>query len=93
MIKESHILHCSVKNSVWFGFTILVWVIFQVAMKLTPERSKFYETLALGNSSADMERFVVEFSPILEENHNFLVSSTECPVLLLLFFAMLHHLS
>ena len=46
-------------------------------MKLVPERTKFYETLALGNSAADMERFVTEFSPILEENHNFLVSSTE----------------
>jgi len=64
-------------------------------MKLVPERSKFYETLALGNSSADMERFVAEFSPILEENHKFLVSSTDIlmPVLLLLFFAKLHHLS
>lgn len=43
-------------------------------MKLVPERTKFYETLALGNSSEDMERFVVEFSPILEENHKYLVS-------------------
>jgi len=47
---------------------------FTVALKLTPERSKFYETLALGNSSADIERFVAEFSPILEENHKFLQS-------------------
>ncbi|KAG0626811.1 hypothetical protein M758_2G153500 [Ceratodon purpureus] len=47
---------------------------FTVAMKLVPERSKFYETLALGNSTADMERFVTEFSPILEENHKFLKS-------------------
>jgi hypothetical protein len=46
-------------------------------MKLVPERTKFYETLALGNSTADMERFVAEFSPILEENHKFLVSSFE----------------
>lgn len=43
-------------------------------MKLTPDRSRFYETLALGNSSADIERFVAEFSPILEENHKFLQS-------------------
>lgn len=43
-------------------------------MKLVPERTKFYETVALGNSTADMERFVTEFSPILEENHKFLVS-------------------
>lgn len=43
-------------------------------MKLVPERSKFYETLALGNSTADMERFVTEFSPILAENHEFLVN-------------------
>lgn len=43
-------------------------------MKLVPERAKFYETLALGNSSEDMERFVAEFSPILEENHKYLVS-------------------
>ncbi|XP_024401436.1 glycolipid transfer protein 1 [Physcomitrium patens] len=47
---------------------------FTVAMKLVPERSKFYETLALGNSTADMERFVTEFSPILAENHEFLKS-------------------
>lgn len=62
-------------------------------MKLVPERSKFYETLALGNSSADMERFVAEFSPILEENHKFLVSSTEflCLLPLILFFAKFHH--
>lgn len=47
---------------------------FSVAMKLVPERTKFYETLALGNSTVDMERFVAEFSPILEENHKFLKS-------------------
>lgn len=66
----------------------------QVAMKLVTDRAKFFETLALGNSSPDMERFVVEFSPILEENHKFLVSSIESvwPVLLLLFFAKLHHI-
>lgn len=44
-------------------------------MKLVPERGTFYETLALANSTTDMERFVAEFSPFLEENHKFLVSS------------------
>jgi hypothetical protein len=47
---------------------------FTVAMKLVPERGTFYETLALANSTTDMERFVAEFSPFLEENHKFLQS-------------------
>ncbi|GMH19929.1 hypothetical protein Nepgr_021770 [Nepenthes gracilis] len=46
-----------------------------VAMKLAPDRNKFMEVLGgAGNVKADIEKFLATFSPILQENHQFLAS-------------------
>lgn len=46
----------------------------QVAMKLAPDRKKFMEVIGgSGDINADMEKFCATFSPLLEENHKFLV--------------------
>ena len=52
----------------------------QVAMKLAPDRKKFMEVIGgSGDIYADIEKFCTSFSPLLEENHKFLV---RCLVLL-----------
>ncbi len=43
-------------------------------MKLIPDRKKFLELLGSGNLDEDMQSFVSNFSPLLAENHAFLVS-------------------
>lgn len=46
----------------------------QIAMKLAPDRKKFMEVIgSTGDINADMEKFCATFSPLLEENHKFLV--------------------
>jgi len=56
---------------------------FQVAIKLAPDRKKFMEIISgSGNINADIEKFCSTFSPLLEENHKFLVSSVQTIVLL-----------
>lgn len=43
-------------------------------MKLAPDRKKFMEVIGgTGDVIADIEKFCSEFSPLLEENHKFLV--------------------
>ena len=43
-------------------------------MKLAPDRKKFMEVIGgTGDINADMEKFCAAFSPLLEENHKFLV--------------------
>lgn len=47
----------------------------QVALKLMPDRKKFYDMLGGdGTLDEDIEQFVTKFSPVLGENHKFLVS-------------------
>ncbi|KAL6954538.1 Glycolipid transfer protein 1 [Sarracenia purpurea var. burkii] len=47
----------------------------QVAIKLAPDRKKFMEVIGgSGDISADMEKFCVAFSPMLQEIHKFLAS-------------------
>jgi hypothetical protein len=56
---------------------------FQVAIKLAPDRKKFMEIISgSGNINTDIEKFCSTFSPLLEENHKFLVSSVQTTVLL-----------
>lgn len=46
----------------------------QVAMKLAPDRAKFMEVVGgSGDVLSDIEKFCTNFSPLLEENHKFLV--------------------
>lgn len=43
-------------------------------MKLAPDRKKFMDVISgNGNVEADIEQFCSKFSPLLEENHKFLV--------------------
>ena len=43
-------------------------------MKLAPDRKKFMDVIGgSGDVMADMEKFCTTFSPLLEENHKFLV--------------------
>ncbi|BBN02654.1 hypothetical protein MPTK1_2g17000 [Marchantia polymorpha subsp. ruderalis] len=56
----------------WHGW--MASAAFTVAMKLVPDRKKFYELLGGGNLNTDIETFVTTFAPILQENHNFLKS-------------------
>ena len=45
-------------------------------MKLAPDRKKFMEVVGgTGDINADIEKFCTDFSPLLEENHKFLVNS------------------
>ncbi|KAJ7550884.1 hypothetical protein O6H91_07G123100 [Diphasiastrum complanatum] len=63
-----------------YGVTLKKWhgwiasAAFTMAMKLTPERKKFMELLGDGNLTADINSFVSTFSPLLQENHEFLKS-------------------
>lgn len=46
----------------------------QLAMKLAPDRKKFMEVIASsGDVMADIDKFCTSFSPLLDENHKFLV--------------------
>ncbi|KAL2633993.1 hypothetical protein R1flu_005472 [Riccia fluitans] len=56
----------------WHGW--VASAAFSVAMKLVPDRKKFFSLLGEGNLNADIENFISTFSPILQENHNFLKS-------------------
>uniref|UniRef100_A0A0E0AJ75 Glycolipid transfer protein domain-containing protein n=1 Tax=Oryza glumipatula TaxID=40148 RepID=A0A0E0AJ75_9ORYZ len=48
---------------------------FQVAIKLAPDRKKFMEIISgSGDINADIEKFCATFSPLLAENHRFLVA-------------------
>lgn len=43
-------------------------------MKLAPDRKKFMDVIGgSGDVMADIEKFCTTFSPLLEENHKFLV--------------------
>jgi hypothetical protein len=43
-------------------------------MKLAPDRKKFMDVIGgSGDIYADIEKFCTTFSPLLEENHKFLV--------------------
>ncbi|KAH1259735.1 Glycolipid transfer protein 1 [Glycine max] len=56
----------------WHGW--LASSSFTVVMKLAPDRKKFMDVIGgTGNISADIEKFCTTFSPLLEENHKFLV--------------------
>ncbi|KAK3417283.1 hypothetical protein EUGRSUZ_H03025 [Eucalyptus grandis] len=56
----------------WHGW--LASSSFTVAMKLAPDRKKFMDVIGgSGDVNADMEKFCTSFSPLLEENHKFLV--------------------
>lgn len=44
-------------------------------MKLAPDRKKFMDVIGgNGDIMADIEKFCTTFSPLLQENHKFLVS-------------------
>lgn len=44
-------------------------------MKLAPDRKKFMDVICgTGDINADIEKFCTNFTPLLEENHKFLVS-------------------
>lgn len=50
----------------------------QVAIKLAPDRKKFMEIISgSGDINKDIEKFCSTFSPLLAENHKFLVSSVQ----------------
>ena len=53
------------------------YAVIQVALKLVPERTKFMAVLGEGGGDleVDMKSFVANFSPLLQENHEFLVSN------------------
>ena len=43
-------------------------------MKLAPDRKKFMDVIGgNGDIMADIEKFCTNFSPLLQENHKFLV--------------------
>lgn len=43
-------------------------------MKFAPDRKKFMDVIGgTGDINADIEKFCTNFSPLLEENHKFLV--------------------
>lgn len=52
----------------------LILFLFQVAMKLAPDRSKFMEVLGGDAVKSDIEQFLTTFTPLLQQNHKFLVS-------------------
>ncbi|CAA0832191.1 Glycolipid transfer protein 1 [Striga hermonthica] len=57
----------------WHGW--LASSSFTVAMKLAPDRKKFFDVVAgSGDINGDIEKFCTTFSPFLEENHKFLAS-------------------
>lgn len=60
----------------------------QLAMKLAPDRKKFMDVICgTGDINADIEKFCTNFTPLLEENHKFLVSN-----FLLLYFTTMDNL-
>ncbi|CAM6104298.1 unnamed protein product [Calypogeia fissa] len=56
----------------WHGW--IASAAFTVAMKLVPDRKKFYDMLGGGTLDKDIEQFVTKFVPVLSENHKFLRS-------------------
>lgn len=51
-------------------------------MKLAPDRKKFLDVVAgSGDVYDDIEKFCSNFSPLLEENHKFLVRSLSSKIL------------
>ncbi|KAI5444687.1 Glycolipid transfer protein 1 [Lathyrus oleraceus] len=59
----------------WHGW--LASSSFTVVMKLAPDRKKFIEVIGgTGDINADIEKFCTTFSPLLLENHKFLVRSS-----------------
>ncbi|KAI3449798.1 hypothetical protein Pfo_006463 [Paulownia fortunei] len=57
----------------WHGW--LASSSFTVAMKLAPDRKKFFDVVSgTGDINSDIEKFCTTFSPFLEENHKFLAS-------------------
>ncbi|PIN04710.1 Glycolipid transfer protein [Handroanthus impetiginosus] len=57
----------------WHGW--LASSSFTVAMKLAPDRKKFFDVVGgTGDINSDIEKFCTTFSPFLEENHKFLAS-------------------
>lgn len=56
----------------WHGW--LASSSFSVAMKLAPDRKKFMEVIGgNGDIMGDIEKFCTTFTPLLKENHKFLV--------------------
>ncbi|KAF8692629.1 hypothetical protein HU200_039447 [Digitaria exilis] len=63
----------------WHGW--LASSSFSVAIKLAPDRKKFMEIISgSGDINKDIEKFCSTFSPLLAENHKFLVSSVQITV-------------
>ncbi|KAL2610601.1 hypothetical protein R1flu_029174 [Riccia fluitans] len=56
----------------WHGY--VASAAFSGAMNFVPDRKKFFSLLGEGNLNADIENFISTFSPLLQENHNFLRS-------------------
>ncbi|KAG8389189.1 hypothetical protein BUALT_Bualt02G0203100 [Buddleja alternifolia] len=57
----------------WHGW--LASSSFTVAMKLAPDRKKFFDVVGgTGDVNSDIEKFCTTFPPFLEENHKFLAS-------------------
>lgn len=57
----------------WHGW--LASSSFTVAMKLAPDRKKFMDVIGgSGDINGDIQKFCINFSPLLEENHKFLAS-------------------
>lgn len=56
----------------WHGW--LASSTFSMAMKLAPDRTKFMEVLGGDAVKCDIEQFLATFTPLLEENHQFLAS-------------------
>jgi hypothetical protein len=65
-------------------------------MRFIPNRESFFANLGTRDLTGDIDRFIADFSPLLAENHEFLVSSggtsidvdssddTNCPFLWIL---------
>jgi hypothetical protein len=49
----------------------------QTAMRFIPNRESFFANLGTGDLTGDIDRFIADFSPLLAENHEFLVSCGE----------------
>lgn len=56
----------------WHGW--IATAAFTVALKLVPDRKKFYDLLGGGSLDGDIDKFVTQFAPVLGENHKFLQS-------------------
>ncbi|GMH20472.1 hypothetical protein Nepgr_022313 [Nepenthes gracilis] len=54
----------------WLGIST-----FNVIMKIAPDKEKFMgSVIGQGNLTSEIEKFCLAFTPLLEENHKFLVS-------------------